>query len=299
MDTINNAQDTAPLTFTQQFTVSADITLIDALAEQTPLSKQQLKGALTKGCVWVKTDKPNAKTVRLRRAKKILAQGSEVSIYYNEAVLNTEIPKPTLIEDCTDFSVWYKPKVMLSQGSKWGDHTTLARWIESHYEFDGKSRQAIVVHRLDRATDGLMLIAHNHQAAKTLTEAFMNKQMTKIYQAGVSGYFPDNEQTFDAPLDDKPAISHVKRLDYDEKANISLVEVRIETGRKHQIRRHLSEADFPLVGDRLYGQAIAEDTSLPDLMLTAVYLQLKTDKLYEFRLPDNLNQTLKDFSTAR
>lgn len=299
MDTTNNAQGTSPFSFTRQFTVTVETTLIDALAEQTPLSKQQLKGALTKGCVWVKTDNPNAKTVRLRRAKKILALGSEVSIYYNEAVLNTEIPKPTLIEDCTDFSVWYKPKGILSQGSKWGDHTTLARWIETHYEFDGKNRHAIVVHRLDRATDGLMLIAHNHQAAKTLTEAFMNKQMTKIYQAGVSGHFPDNEQTFDSPLDDKPAISHVKRLDYDEKSNLSLVEIRIETGRKHQIRRHLSEAGFPLIGDRLYGQAMSDDIPLPDLMLTAIYLQLNADKLYEFRLPDNLNQTLKDFSTAR
>lgn len=288
-----NTTITTPKRFSLDIRIENHIDLIDALASHTNLSKQQLKKALVKGCVWLQTT-PTAKVIRVRRAKKMLSAGNVLSIHYDEAILNQEPPSPTLIVDCKTFSVWYKPKGMLSQGSKWADHTTLSRWVEMHRPFDAE-RPCFVVHRLDRATDGLMLLAHTQSMAKQLTQAFMGRQISKIYQAGVIGCFDETPHTFSTPIDDKPAISHAKRLDYDRKQDISLLEVKIDTGRKHQIRKHLSQAGFPIIGDRLYGQG---QTNEPDLMLTAVSLDLTlNDTPYHFQLPESLNQTLSDFQT--
>jgi len=81
--------------------------------------------------------------------------------------------------------------------------------------------------------------------------------------------FPDKTLTFTNEVDNKPATSHVSLLEYDDVTKTSLVQVNIETGRKHQIRLHLSGAGFPIIGDRQYGQ---QDDS-QDLQLTAFKLE--------------------------
>lgn len=265
----------------QQFSVSFDQqTLVDCLAENTPFSKQQLKQYLQKGAVWLQTPE-QSKPTRIRRAKKTLSIKDKVFFYYNQQVLNTEITPPKLIADHLGFSVWYKPKGVLCQGSKWADHTTINRWIEMEYRFDGQTRPAMIVHRLDKATDGLILIAHNHQFAKILTNLFTRRKIIKHYHARVKGKF-QTPQTFQTPIDGKTAISHVSAIDYNRENNTTKVLVKIDTGRKHQIRKHLSEAGFPIVGDRLYDP---ETNHKQDLQLTAVYLSINIDgEDFEFEL---------------
>ncbi|MDG2354299.1 MAG: RNA pseudouridine synthase, partial [Gammaproteobacteria bacterium] len=80
--------------------------LIDVLANATPLSKQVLKSALDKGCVWLKSGK---KTNRVRRVKKPLKAGDEVFIYFNEKILSSVVDKPELLLDKKDYSIWFKP----------------------------------------------------------------------------------------------------------------------------------------------------------------------------------------------
>ena len=84
----------------------------------------------------------------------------------------------------------------------------------------------------------------------------------------VHGSFVNETVTYTSEIDNKSAISHVTLLQHDEDTNTSLLLVDIETGRKHQIRIHLSEAGFPVVGDRLYGN----DSQSTDLQLTAFKL---------------------------
>ena len=91
----------------------------------------------------------------------------------------------------------------------------------------------------------------------------------------------------DHDIDGRTAVSHATKLEYDEKQNRSLLDVYIESGRKHQIRRHLSEAGYPVVGDRLYGKAASETKApengvtvesalaLENLQLTARYLRFR------------------------
>ena len=81
--------------------------------------------------------------------------------------------------------------------------------------------------------------------------------MTKTYQVIVDGLFPNKDLPLkiDSPIDGRQAISFVKTVTYQEDLKQSLLEIQIETGRKHQIRRHCADLGFPVVGDRLYGQA--------------------------------------------
>jgi len=222
------------------------------LKELSGLSKQQVKQAMKKGAVWVSEGDSGHK--RLRRADKTLKLGQQIHFYYDAEVLNLQVSDAVLIADEGDYSIWYKPYGMLSQGSKWGDHSTINRWVEQNHH---PQRPAFIVNRLDRAAQGLMLIAHTKFTAATLSGLFEKRQISKTYTALVDGHFPQ-QLHIDNPIDDKHALSHAALLTFDASANLSLVSVEIETGRKHQIRKHLSDAGFPIVGDRLYGPAVSD-----------------------------------------
>ena len=145
--------------------------LIDALVEATELSKQSLKSALDKGCVWLKTDKQIS---RIRRIKKPLKIGNEVFIYWNEEILSSVPTQPTLILDKKSYSIWFKPAGIFSQGSKWGDHCSLTRLVEKMLD-----RPSFLVHRLDRATSGLMIVAHSKAMARDFSKLFADRLIKK------------------------------------------------------------------------------------------------------------------------
>jgi len=228
------------------------------------LSKQQIKQAMKKGAVWLSENDISHK--RLRRADKTLTVGQQLHLYYDAGVLGLQVDSAVLIADEGDYSVWYKPYGMLSQGSKWGDHCTINRWVEQNHQ---PQRPAFIVNRLDRAAQGLMLIAHTKSAAAALSGLFEKRAISKQYTALVSGSFP-TQLTLDTAVDEKHALSKASLLTYASETKQSLVSVEIETGRKHQIRKHLSGAGFPIIGDRLYGPDV--DDSSVNLCLVSTYL---------------------------
>ena len=136
---------------------------------------------MQKGAVWI-TDKTG--THRLRRASRKPSIGDELHLYFNRKILNTTIDEPVLLHDAKQYSLWIKPAGVLSQGSKWGDHCTIARWIELN---DKNQRPAFIVHRLDRAACGLMLIAHGKKIASEFSAMFAKRQISKNYFAYVEG----------------------------------------------------------------------------------------------------------------
>jgi len=260
---------------------SPEISPVDLLHQSTGLSKQRIKLAMTQGAVWVTRGR---NTRRLRRAKRALRVGDEMHLYYDAKILAEIPPEPTLIADVGGYSVWCKPRGLRSQGSKWGDHCTLARWAERHLQ---PERSAFTVHRLDRAADGLMLLAHSRSIAAALSALFQKREVEKRYRALVAGDFSGqpNPMRVERPINDKVAISEISLLQIIDDGGRSLVDVRIETGRKHQVRRHLAELGYPVIGDRLYG-AGAEDGV--DLQLTAYLLAFHcpvNDERVQYRLP--------------
>jgi|AZIH01.1.fsa_nt_gi tRNA pseudouridine32 synthase/23S rRNA pseudouridine746 synthase len=262
-----------------------DITLqeprkaVDALSEASELSRQKIKDAMTKGACWW-THK--GKQLRLRRATKELRAGVRLQLYYDEKVLTRKPEDPVLLEDKGRYTVWLKPHGMLAQGSQWGDHCSLLRVAEIRLD-----RPCHLIHRLDADAAGLMLIAHDPKAAGALSQCFSARTMTKHYRARVTGVINTQDQLVDAPVEGKLATSRVTTLGTNETDQTSLVQVSIETGRKHQIRRHLAGLGHPIVGDRLYGRP----APVP-LQLLAFYLEFDcplSKQRVTFRVPDELD----------
>ncbi|WP_448550399.1 RluA family pseudouridine synthase [Thalassotalea fusca] len=267
---------------------------IDLISSQCSLSKSQIKQAIDKGCLWL-TEKN--KTKRVRKIKRSLPEHAELHFYYDEQVLSQKCPSATLLQDYQEYSIWYKPYGMLSQGSKWSDHCTVSRWAEKHLS---PQRPAFIVHRLDRAATGLIILAHSKKAAKALSALFEHHHIKKHYQIITHGKCAIGEATrIDANIDQRSAVSHFTGNAYDENADISLFDVVIETGRKHQIRKHASHLGYPVVGDRLHGD---NDKSYPDdlnLQLCSTSMKFQcpiSNKPVDITLPDNLRLNLADTS---
>lgn len=145
---------------------------------------------------------------------------------------------------------------------------------------------ALLVHRLDEATSGLLLLALNPAAQKAASWAFESRQVKKTYLALVHGLLQVSVGTIDAPIakdwprrplhkidhpQGKRAITHWQLLSKDEHSAQSLCTLEPQTGRTHQLRVHLQHIGHPIVGDRLYG--LPEDPA-PRLMLHASRLQM-------------------------
>jgi len=284
----NNSLDTNSIT--------ALTALFDSLAKtNNRLSKAQLKQAISKGALWLTRGKH---TQRLRRVKKNLQQSDELHFYYNEAVLTSEVPTAVLISDEVHYSVWYKPFGMLSQGSKWSDHCTIARFAQQYFPAE---RAVFIVHRLDKAATGLILVAHSKKAAQALSAMFENRttnnnSLEKYYQIIVHGNHSLNKQpqVITTEVDGKSARSTFRCLTYSETKEQSLIEVKIDSGRKHQIRVHAASIGLPVVGDRLHG--IADNNEALDLQLCAVSLRFicpMTQQEQSFKLPEDLRPQLK------
>lgn len=236
-----------------EFTVNqAEQTALDLLAEGTGLPKQRIKDAMNKGAVWWTL---KGKTLRLRRATKVLYKGSKIQFFYDAQVLARKPEDATLIYDGGNYSIWFKPAGMLSQGSQWGDHCSILRWVEVNGQPNEgqRQRECFLVHRLDADAMGLIILAHDGQSAAKLSALFQARDMRKFYQAWVVDDcdIPTTGLTLNFELDGKSAITHIKKVRVD--SNKTLLDVHIETGRKHQIRQHLANIGHPIVGDKLYG----------------------------------------------
>ena len=129
----------------------------------------------------------------------------------------------------------------------------------------GAAERQGIVHRLDAGTTGVMVVAKSERAYSALKRAFREREVTKIYHALVQGHPDPLRGTIDAPIgrhpagdgrfavvaDGRPSVTHYDTLEAFRAA--SLLEVRLETGRTHQIRVHMAAVRHPCVGDRLYG----------------------------------------------
>lgn len=251
----------------------------DFIASNTPYSKQQIKSFMSKGAVWLKSGKH---TRRLRRTDKPLIKNNSVHLYINHAVLDKPCPEPLLIDDQGDYSLWFKPNGVLCQGSKWGDHTTINRWAELHLK---PQRPAFIVHRIDKATSGLIILAHTKKAARCFSQLFFEKSIEKTYLAIVAGHWK-KKQTINTDIAGKKAISHITLEKYNKEKNLSKVRVTIETGRKHQIRIHLAESGFPIIGDRFYGKVV-DDLDMQLLAYQLVFTCPFSNKERCYQAPSN------------
>lgn len=178
--------------------------------------------------------------------------------------------------------------------------------------FFNKDERSGIVHRLDKDTSGLVIVAKHEEAQEKLKSIFKYRKITKKYLALAEGEFDTEKGRIDIPLGrdaknrlkvipkgaGKQSVTEYRVLKYFPKSNLSLLEVDLKTGRMHQIRVHLAAIGHPIVGDQTYSKKKYE---LDRQFLHAAKLQFADpfngeERTFESPLPVDLDIFLQNIS---
>lgn len=200
-----------------------------------------------------------------------------------------DIPLDIIYED-NDIIVINKPKGMVVHPGNGNPDNTLVNAVLAHCKgslsgIGGEIRPGIV-HRIDKDTSGLIIVAKNDKSHINLSEQIKNHEVTKIYTALVKGNISEDEATIDMPIgrdkkdrkkmsvtrDGKEAVSHIKVVK--RYGNYTLIRVKIDTGRTHQIRVHMAKIGHPVVGDEVYSSG-KNEFGVKGQMLHSTILKFK------------------------
>ena len=266
----------------------------------------------------IKEDKILVNNTKTKSSYKVKI-GDEISIEEEkpkEVEIKAEnIPVPILYED-NDIIVVNKPKGMVVHPASGNYEGTLVNAImsickDSLSGIGGEIRPGIV-HRLDKDTSGVIIIAKNDKAHINLSEQIKNHEVEKTYIALVRGIVKENEATIDMPIarstkdrkkmavskNGKRVITHFKVIKRYPKDNCTLLEVKIETGRTHQIRVHLSEIGHPIIGDQVYSKGKnrwnIEGQCLHARSLKFVHPITKKELFVEAELPEYFEKIIEE-----
>ena len=224
-----------------------------------------------------------------------------------------DIPIDIIYED-KDIIVVNKPKGMVVHPANGNPDGTLVNAImaickDSLSGIGGEIRPGIV-HRLDKDTSGLLIVAKNDIAHVNMSEQIKRHEVKKTYIALVRGIVKENEATIDMPIgrsnsdrkkmavtkNGKNAVTHIKVLKRYDK--YTLLEINIETGRTHQIRVHLAHIGYPVIGDYIYSNG-KNEFGIVGQCLHARYLEFKhpitgKDMKLEAPLPEYFEKVLQE-----
>ena len=275
----------------EEFRVCSDGRRLDVLlSDKTGLSRSRVAALMEEGlCV------SGGKTVGKAGTK--LPEGQEVILTVpapREAMPRPEdIPLEILYED-EDLAVVIKPRGMVVHPAAGHPDGTLVNallyQLDSLGGIGGELRPGIV-HRLDKETSGLMLVAKNDETQEALSRMLKDREIEKHYRALAEGRFREPEGEIDTPIDrsrkdrkkmavdpeGRPALTRWKVLA--EGNGCTLLDVHILTGRTHQIRVHLKSIGHPVCGDELYG--FERGAKVPCLMLHAYSLSFEHPRTKE------------------
>ena len=281
-----------------EYRVISDGRRLDVLlSDRTGLSRSRVAALMAEG-------QCTAGGKACLKAGMKLPEGQEVTLRVpapREAVPKAEeIPLEILYEDA-DLAVVVKPRGMVVHPAAGHPDGTLVNALLARLDslggIGGELRPGIV-HRLDKETSGLMLVAKNDEAQEALSRMLKDREIEKHYRALAEGRFREPEGEIDAPIDrskkdrkkmavdpaGRPAVTRWKVLA--EGRECTLLDVRILTGRTHQIRVHLRSIQHPVCGDEVYGYE--RGAKVPCLMLHAYSLAFehpRTKEKMAFRAP--------------
>lgn len=236
-----------------------------------------------------------------------LKLGDEIIFYWNHSVEISFAPEKVpfnIIYKDNDLMIIDKPWGIVVHPAKGNESGTLANGILYYLQSEnidhhfGEEGRVGIVHRLDKDTRGLMIIALNEKSSRLLSDAFKNREVTKVYKVLVKGHTPDHgtiEGSIGRSLYDRKKMAVLReggrdaRTDYKVLKRLkehTLLACKLFTGRTHQIRVHLAHLTFPIVNDELYSR---QRVNLPGMGLIASYLAFKhpiTGEDMSFTLPD-------------
>ncbi|GAB6064983.1 RluA family pseudouridine synthase [Aquifex pyrophilus] len=250
-----------------EFTAQKEERLDRFLAESyTDFSRSYIKKLIEKGFVYVNGEE-------VRKPSKKIKGGDRVTLFIPEPeelkVEPENIPIDIVYED-RDIAVVVKPCGLVVHPSPGYTSGTLVNALLYHIRdlssIGGVERPGIV-HRLDKETAGLMVVAKNDMAHRELVKQFQERKTEKFYKVLVKGVVGEDYGIIDKPIGRHPvdrkkfsvneggkeALTEFWVLKRYEKLDITLLKVKIHTGRTHQIRVHFSSIGHPVLGDRTYG----------------------------------------------
>lgn len=227
------------------------------------LSRVTIQRLISEGKILV-----NGKSVKVSYKTKI---GDKITLEYEEPkkvdIVAQDIPIEILYED-EDIIVVNKPKGMVVHPANGNPDGTLVNAImglcgDSLSGIGGEIRPGII-HRLDKDTSGVLIVAKNDMAHINISNQIKNRETKKYYIALVRGVIKENEATINMPIgrskkdrkkmavtkEGREAITHFKVIK--RYKDFTLLEIKIDTGRTHQIRVHMAEIGHPVVGDYIY-----------------------------------------------
>ncbi len=238
----------------------------------------------------------------LSKAGYKLREGDTLQI--DSALLDLEqevVDLPILYED-DDVLVINKPAGIIShaRGRYWYE-ASVASFVRSKMNEQGASERSGIVHRLDRATSGVMITAKHPEALSMLQKQFSERQTVKTYMAVIQGQLepakaiidmpiernPKKPQTFRVGSNGKPSVTAYETTAYSEK--YSLIKLTPKTGRTHQLRVHLKQLGHPIVGDELYEGEPADRLYLHALSLE-ITLPSGEKRTFSSPLPDSFQE---------
>ena len=236
-----------------------------ALARMFGLSRTQAQDLVGNGAVLV-SGSPAAKSDRVRAGDWVDVTLPPPPV---QPLANPEpVPGLGILYEDADIIVVDKPVgVAVHPTPGWTGPTVLQGLLAAGHTVatSGAAERQGIVHRLDAGTTGVMVVAKSDHAYSVLKQAFRDREVDKRYHALVQGHPDPLRGTIDAPIarhpsgdgrfavvsDGRPSVTHYDTLEAFRAA--SLLEIRLETGRTHQIRVHMTAVRHPCVGDRLYG----------------------------------------------
>lgn len=251
-------------------------TLLDRLVELFPTAKRQtLRRMTAEGRVLI-----NGR--RVMRVSIPLAPSDKVTVAAPRATDPNQLIAPLrIVHEDDDLLVVDKPAGLLTSTVPGEKRPTALKLVRAYLAASSPRARVGLIHRLDRDASGLLVFSKSHRAYESLKTQFFKHTVDRIYQATVRGKPSPDRGRIKSNLIEradgtvrsttKHAAGQLAITEYEvvsSQAGTSTLRVRLHTGRKHQIRVHLSEKGFPIVGDRVYG-----DSKQPDqLALRAIEL---------------------------
>ncbi|WP_203246161.1 RluA family pseudouridine synthase [Sporosarcina beigongshangi] len=247
------------------------------------ITEEQANSRIDKALTTVNPDWSRTQVQQWLKDGLVLVGGVQVKPNYkvkqgDTIIVNEPVPEELdviaedlnldIIYEDKDVLVVNKPRGMVVHPAPGHSTGTVVNGLMYHCKdlsgINGVLRPGIV-HRTDKDTSGLLMVAKNDQAHVSLVDQLVAKSVTRVYWALVHGHIPHDNGTIDAPIGrdqrdrqsmaivdkGKHAVTHFKVLE--RFGNYTLVECRLETGRTHQIRVHMKYIGYPLVGDPKYG----------------------------------------------
>ena len=233
------------------------------------------------------------------------------SVQVNNDLIPCDIPLDIVYED-DDLLIINKKSGMVTHPAPGNYENTLVNALIGKYQLSNNELRPGIVHRLDKDTSGLMLVAKNDYTHEKLSNMIQEKKVERYYLALVEGTFNHETGTIDAPIgrdpknrekqivtsvNSKKAITHFKVIK--RYNNYTLIECKLETGRTHQIRVHMAYINHPVVGDPLYGKKI-KDSDFGQLLHSykIKFSHPRTGKIIEFEKepPEEFQTILKNLT---